>query len=136
MKKEGFSFYKFMLSRHGTDALYFFMLAVLILVLVINLFTDSIILTVISIVLLVLTVLRAFSTDKKKRQAENERFLTLSGKVKAPFLYAYNRRKYRKEYTFVRCKKCKGIIAVPSTEEPARVICVRCKTEQAFKREK
>ena len=124
-----------MSSRHGTDALYFFMLATLVALLVLNLFLDNMIISVLAIVLLVFTVFRAFSKDKKKRQAENMFFLVLLGKVKAPIILLYNKHKFRNEYEFVRCKKCRGIVAIRLADDEPKAICPRCKAE-VFKEKK
>lgn len=118
-----------MCSRHGTDALYFFMLAILVLLLATNLFLDNAVISVLAMVLFAFTVFRAFSKDKKKRQSENLRFLVLTGKIKAPFLLIYNKYKLRDEYEFIRCKNCRGIVAVRRAENLQKTSCLRCGSE-------
>ena len=79
-------FAKFMAGRYGTDRLNQFMLIVLLVCAVINLFIRngyvSILLTSWEVLLIVFIYIRMFSRKLTKRYAENQKYLAVENKVR------------------------------------------------------
>ena len=97
MNKLKEKFAKFMYGRYGSDKLNLFMVIVLLVCAVINLFVRtgyfSVLLTSWEFLLLILIYLRMFSRNISKRYAENQKYLELENKVKRFF----GRQKYIQE---------------------------------------
>ncbi len=75
-------FLNFMSGRHGLDALGRFTLIAAVVVMILNMFVNSSILSLVEWALLILTVFRMFSRNHSKREAENESYMQASEKVK------------------------------------------------------
>ena len=75
----------FMAGRYGIDRLYYFLLAICFILIVINLFVGSIIISVIESALFAYAIFRVMSRNIYKRQQENEKFIKLTEKPKKIF---------------------------------------------------
>ena len=91
MNKLKEKFAKFMYGRYGSDKLNLFMVIVLLVCAVINLFVRtgyfSVLLTSWEFLVLILIYLRMFSRNISKRYAENQKYLELENKVKRFFFF-------------------------------------------------
>ena len=134
MKKKVSRFMRFMNQRYGTDKLYFFMFTCLMLLLVLNFMLDSAVILISALALLVYMMYRVFSLDHKKRRMENEKFLKISGRVKAPIIRYINMYKLRNTYTFSKCKKCSAVICAPKENQSTKVVCSKCGAENIIKK--
>ena len=101
--------YSFFGGRYGTDALYYFLFAIALLLLVINVFVGSFVASLIlygvAASLLVWGAFRSFSRNINRRRRENEVFTGLFRKVFSPFVLAKNKFRDRKTHKYIRCKK-------------------------------
>lgn len=100
-------FARFMAGRYGTDRLNQFMLIVLLVCAVINMFIRngyvSMLLTSWEILLIVFIYIRMFSRNLTKRYAENQKYLAVENKVR----HFFGQKKYiqqqRKDYHIYSC---------------------------------
>ena len=68
---------RFMMGRNGADAFYHFLVAVCCIIVVVNVFVNSLTLTVVETVLIFYAFFRAMSRNVYKRQRENAAFLKI-----------------------------------------------------------
>ncbi len=134
MKKKIGRFLRFLSQRYGIDNLYFFLLAVLFLLLFINFSLDSALVMIVALALFVYMIYRVMSLDHKSRRRENDRYMKISGKVKAPVIRLINMYKLRNVYTFSKCKSCSSVIYAPKENAFTKVVCPRCGREVIVKR--
>lgn len=126
-------FARFMAGRHGTDRLNQFMLIVLLVCAVINMFIRngyvSMLLTSWEILLIVFIYIRMFSRNLTKRYAENQKYLAVENKVR----HFFGQKKYiqqqRKDYHIYSCPNCKQKIRIPKGKGKVSVRCPKCGTE-------
>ena len=122
-----------MAGRYGTDRLNQFMLIVLLVCAVINLFIRngyvSILLTSWEVLLIVFIYIRMFSRKLTKRYAENQKYLAVENKVR----HFFGQKKYiqqqRKDYHIYSCPSCKQKIRIPKGKGKVSVRCPKCGTE-------
>lgn len=122
-----------MAGRYGTDRLNQFMLIVLLVCAVINMFIRngyvSMLLTSWEILLIVFIYIRMFSRNLTKRYAENQKYLAVENKVR----HFFGQKKYiqqqRKEYHIYSCPNCKQKIRIPKGKGKVSVRCPKCGTE-------
>lgn len=122
-----------MAGRYGTDRLNQFMLIVLLVCAVINMFIRngyvSILLTSWEILLIVFIYIRMFSRNITKRYAENQKYLTVENKVR----HFFGQKKYiqqqRKDHHIYTCPNCKQKIRIPKGKGKVSVRCPKCGTE-------
>ena len=122
-----------MAGRYGTDRLNQFMLIVLLVCAVINMFIRngyvSMLLTSWEILLIVFIYIRMFSRNLTKRYAENQKYLAVENKVR----HFFGQKKYiqqqRKDYHIYSCPNCKQKIRIPKGKGKVSGRCPKCGTE-------
>lgn len=122
-------FQRFMAGRYGVDQLSNFMLIVLAVLLVINLFVHTYTLNILIVAGLILMYFRMFSRNCLKRSQENDKYLGLKNKVVNFFRRKKNIASQRKDYHIYTCPKCRQKIRVPKGKGKICVTCPKCKTE-------
>ena len=146
-------FQRFMSGRYGSDDLSRFLCTVCIVMIIINIFVTSGILSFIELALLVYCYYRMLSRNFQARYAENQKYLALRAKL--PFFknrrgggYGnYNqggyanygqtkqkksfaeRRAERQMYHIYKCPSCRQKIRVPRGKGNIIVTCPRCRME-------
>ena len=122
-----------MAGRYGTDRLNQFMLIVLLVCAVINMFIRngyvSMLLTSWEILLIVFIYIRMFSRNLTKRYAENQKYLAVENKVRHFFGQKKYIQKQRKDYHIYSCPNCKQKIRIPKGKGKVSVRCPKCGTE-------
>ncbi len=118
---------QFMWGRNGPDALYNFSLIVCIVLVVINIFVGSIIISVLEYALFIWTIWRCFSRNAVKRRAENMRFLKIKGKVTKWFDLIKCRFRDRKTHVYRKCPHCKNNLRLPKKKGDHTVKCPVCR---------
>ena len=124
---------RFMYGRYGSDRLNIFMVIVLLICAVINLFVRtgyfSVLLTSWEFLLLILIYFRMFSRNISKRYAENQKYLEIENKVKRFF----GRQKYiqeqRKDFHIYTCPQCRQKIRIPKGKVKISIRCPKCGAE-------
>lgn len=137
---------EFMRGRNGTDELYIAAIAVYLLLIVINVFVRSRILSAVAWIIFILAMFRFFSKDTYRRQAENQKFLQIVERFKN---FSFKRDPYevkpkkksklkkkidalkmrfrdRKTHVFKKCPSCSAVIRLPKRKGEHTVCCPRC----------
>lgn len=117
----------FMKGRYGIDRLYYFLLAICSILIVINLFANSLIIYVIESGLLVYTFYRVMSRNVYKRQQENAKFVKLLEKPKKAINLHKCKKRDRKTHVYKKCPSCKNNLRLPRENGKHTVVCPCCK---------
>ena len=117
----------FMAGRYGADRLYHFLLAICSILIIINVFVNSFILSAIEITLITYTFYRVMSRNIYKRQQENEKFIKLIDKPKKFFNLQKCKVRDRKTHVYRRCPSCKNNLRLPKQKGKHTVVCPCCK---------
>ena len=111
------------------DELYKFLLGIYVFIVLIHLFFDYKVFSIIEVFLFFFTFYRLLSKDKGKRKKENDLYLTTKRKILRPFdsiIRSYRDRKY---YVYRKCHNCKYILRLPlpHTIGIKHIKCPKCK---------
>lgn len=117
----------FMAGRYGIDRLYYFLLAICFILIVINLFASSIIISIIESTLFAYAIFRVMSRNIYKRQQENEKFIKLIEKPKKIFNLQKCKMRDRKTHVYRKCPSCKNNLRLPRQKGKHTVVCPCCK---------
>jgi hypothetical protein len=118
---------QFMYGRNGNDTLGYATMALYFVVFVVNLFVNTIYLTIFGFLIILLMFYRLLSRDVVRRRSENERFMRLFNKVKPFFKQTARRMKDIKTHRYRTCPGCKVTLRLPLKRGTHTVVCPRCK---------
>lgn len=118
-----------MYGRYGADPLYKALFAVALIVMIINLFIQSIAINVLVLLLLVLVYYRVFSKNIYKRQIENSYYLKMVEVVRKELKLNIRRIKEVRSYRFRKCPNCRQVLRLKRKKGNHKVLCPKCKTE-------
>jgi len=119
---------RFMQGRNGTDDLYKALMLVIFILLVINTFANSAIISLITWIALVWAISRALSKNIYKRKMENKKFLEKVGNpLKAKFSIFKRKVGDRKTHKYYKCSSCGTNLRLPKKEGTIKVKCPKCK---------
>ena len=113
-------------GRNGADQLYHLVIAICCIIVVVNVFVKSTILTLIETALLIYAIFRVFSRNLYKRQAENRAFLKLFDKPKKYFELRKCKKRDRKTHVYKKCPSCKNNLRLPKQKGKHTVVCPCC----------
>lgn len=119
---------RFMYGRYQIDELYKFIIIVTLILIIINIFIQSIIIDIIVLILLTIATLRYLSKDKVKRRKENQKYLLIKNKIIKKYNYYKRRYQDRNTHTYRKCKNCKQKIRLPLKKGKHKVKCPNCGT--------
>ena len=119
-------FQRFMADRNGIDRLCRFMFIVYMVFVIMNIFANSLVIYILSLLLMAFTVFRIFSRNLWKRQRENLFYIRESERVKSFLLRQRNRFRDRKTHKYVKCGNCKSHLRVKRVKGEHTVRCPRC----------
>ena len=116
-------------GRNGADEISNLTLAVAIVLVVVNLFAHTWVISLVAVALLLYTGFRISSTKVADRREENEHFLAVLGPL-APWVRnpAAAMREAR-AYKHLTCPSCGQHVRVPRGKGKVRVTCPKCKTK-------
>ena len=117
----------FMVGRYGVDRLYYFLLAICFILIVINLFADSLVISLIESALFAYTIYRVLSRNVYKRQQENEKFISIGEKIKKIYNLQKCKIRDRKTHVYRKCPSCKNNLRLPKQKGKHTVVCPCCK---------
>ena len=120
---------RFMIGRYGMDAFSKFLMIVWIVLWVLEIFTNSGILSILSLALLVYMYYRMFSRNIQKRYQENVKYLDIKNKIVSKFQSKKSIMKQRKTHHIYKCPTCKQKIRIPRGKGRICITCPKCKTE-------
>lgn len=116
-----------MYGRYGTDELYIALFFFWLVLVVINAFVHSTIITLIAFAVILYSLFRSMSKNREKRIRENQIFLKLWRPVKNWFSYQHDRFRDRKTARYRKCKHCRVIIKLPNKRGRHTVVCPKCR---------
>lgn len=120
--------YRFMMGRYGIDELYNFLMVLDLILLVINVFVETIWLSFLIFLVVLYSLFRVFSRNIPSRQKENRRYLSIKSKITS-FFGSINKTKKQSEkktHVFRICPTCKAKLRLPRKKGAHRVRCPRC----------
>ena len=117
----------FMYGRNGFDNLCNFIWILCIILVVVNLFIGSLIVTLVETSLMIYTIFRSMSKNIYKRQKENAAYLKIKRKFAGFFKLRRNKWRDRKTHVYKKCKKCKNVLRLPKVKGKHTVNCPCCK---------
>ena len=121
---------KFMHERYcRIDEFYKFLFILYVIILIINLFLNLKILSLINLLIFIYTTYRLFSKNTSKRYAENLKYLKIKQKIKNIFTKNKN---YNNIYK--KCHYCHTKLKLPIPERKGikQVICPKCHQKNHF----
>jgi len=123
---------RFMIGRNGIDALANATQISSLTLLLLSLFCDSFVLSVLSCIGYGYTLFRMFSRNITKRSVENRKYLELRNKTRTAISQARVRMKNSKKYKYFKCPECKSWLRLPRNVGEVTVTCGKCR--HAFKK--
>lgn len=119
---------RFMQGRYGIDSLGKVTMGAAVVAILINFFTDSLIVNFLAWAFLIYTYFRMFSRNIYKRSAENQAFLNRTYKLRCFFARQKNLMAQRKTHHIYKCPTCKQKIRVPRGKGRIEIRCPKCNT--------
>ena len=119
--------FRFMMGRYGVDTLYYFLLGICVVLIVVNLFIRSYIISSIESLVFFYSVFRVLSRNVYKRQRENEKFLKVFGKFKKFINLQKCKKRDKKTHIYKKCPACKNNLRLPREKGKHTVVCPCCK---------
>lgn len=129
MSKFTYKIAQFMQGRYGTDKLNTALLVLYIVLIVVNLFVRTPIISVLLLLAFAYSIFRMFSKNIAKRRAENAAFLKVWSKVSGFFLRTFHRFRDIKTHRYRKCPSCKKFLRLPRKKGTHTVACPCCKNK-------
>ena len=117
----------FMIGRYGVDRLYYFLLAVCSILIVINVFVSSLVLSILELALFAYSIFRVMSKNIYKRQQENEKFIKIADKPKKFINLQKCKKRDKDTHVYRKCPSCKNNLRLPKQKGEHTVVCPCCK---------
>ena len=117
----------FMIGRYGIDRLYYFLLGICFVLIIINIFINSYIISLIESGLFVYAFFRVMSRNVYKRQQENEKFNQIAEKIKKFIKFQKCKWRDKKTHVYKKCPACKNNLRLPREKGEHTVVCPCCK---------
>lgn len=118
---------KYMQGRYGPDELYRFLLIICLIIIIVNMFVNSIVLRILELLVFGIALYRVLSKKKSKRSRENKKYLEVKDKIKNFFTYQKKKYNDRNTHMYKKCPKCKQKIRLPLKKGTHTVKCPSCK---------
>ncbi len=118
---------KYMQGRYGPDELYRFLLIICLIIIIVNMFVNSIILRILELAVFALAIYRFLSKKQSRRIKENRRYLQIKDKIKNFFTYQKKKYKDRNTHIYKKCPNCKQKIRLPLKKGKHTVKCPSCR---------
>lgn len=126
LKKLLWKFAGFMYGRNGIDQLYLASGILLFAILILQVFIDSVLLSLLSTGLLIWIFYRFFSKNRLARQAENRKFMDFFEQIQRKTKKPMRRVKEIKTHRYRKCHSCKTTLRLPRKRGKHKVRCPRC----------
>lgn len=120
-------FLAFMSGRYGADQLYYFLLAIYVILLGVNLFVRSWIISAVLWAVVIWLIFRSMSRNFAARRRENEVFMKVWGPVQRWF-QRLKQRLTDHSHAYRVCPHCKSNLRLPRKRGKHTVPCPRCGT--------
>ena len=116
----------FMIGRYGIDELYKVLSIVYFILILVNIFIRSKIITILEILLIIIIFYRFLSKNIKQRRKENDLYLKIKNKVVSVFNYNKKKYKDRNTHMYKKCPNCGQKIRLPLKKGKHTVKCPKC----------
>ncbi len=123
---------QFMQGRYGQDDLYKACIVIYLILLVLEIFIHSLILSFFTLFTLVFIFFRFFSKNIIARRRENNFYLSLKHKIKN-FFSVQKKRLTDKEHVYRKCPACKATLRFPKKKGEHDAVCPKCKKPMKVK---
>ncbi len=120
-------FQRFMIGRYGIDRLYHVLMVLCFILIIVNLFVGSLIISILELAIIGYAIFRMLSKNIYKRQRENQAFLKLTDKPRKFFKLQKCKHRDRKTHVYRRCPACKNNLRLPKQKGKHTVVCPCCK---------
>ena len=116
----------FMIGRYEIDELYKVLSIVYFILILVNIFIRSKIITILEILLIIIIFYRFLSKNINQRRKENDLYLKIKNKVVS--IFNYNKKKYkdRNTHMYKKCPNCGQKIRLPLKKGKHTVKCPKC----------
>ena len=118
---------RYMMGRYGIDRLYYFLMAVCFILIVINLFLNSLLISLVESALIIYAFYRVMSRNIYKRQQENEKFIKLADRPKKFINLQKCKKRDKGTHVYRKCPSCKNNLRLPKEKGEHTVVCPCCK---------
>ncbi len=129
----GYRLSDWMQGRNGMDTLARDVLILGVVLLVIELFVNNYIISLLVLACLVYTLFRCFSRNVSARANENARFESWTHKPRTAVKQTQKRWTNRKTTKYFKCSQCKQSLSVPKGKGTIRVTCPKCHNQTTIK---
>ena len=119
---------RFMQGRYGMDYLGRFTIILGLAAIILSMFIDIAILSILAWACIIFAYFRMFSRNIYKRSSENQAFLTKTYKIRCFFARQKNMMAQRKTHHIYKCPTCKQKIRVPRGKGRIEIRCPKCNT--------
>ena len=125
---------RFMIGRYGIDDLYKFLLRLYLVLFLVDIFINSLILTIIELIIVIIMFYRVLSKNIYTRKKENSSYLKLKKEILKPINNIKRNFKDRDYYVYKKCKDCKTTLKLPLPKKRGiqHVKCPKCKNKIKF----
>ena len=122
-------FIQFMQGRYGgADKLNSHLMYLLFILVIIELFTNSKPLMILSLFLMFYIYFRMFSKNIYKRYAENQKYVQFIAPITKKVNFFKKKRK-DKTHKYYKCPTCKQVVRVPKGRGKIEISCPKCHTK-------
>lgn len=119
-------FRRFMVGRYGTDELNRFILTIVLVMVLCNLFLRSSLLIWTELLLLILSYLRMFSKNTSARFKENQNFLNFRFRAQETVKNLKPRIEEARKYKIFKCPGCGQKLRIPRGHGKISIHCRKC----------
>ena len=121
---------RFMVGRYGgNDELGRFLLVAYAVLLLVNVFARTFVLSSLALVLAIYQLFRMFSRNYSARVKENQRYTRITGKLRQGWKLTKNKWRDRKTHVYRRCPYCKSVVRLPKKKGQHGVRCPCCRRD-------
>ena len=120
---------RFMQGRNGVDNLGYHALWGGLILLIVNMFLGSLLLSLIGNVMYFYALFRMLSRNVQKRQAENSRYVHFMNNWQKEVKQFFLRLKGRKTYKYFRCPSCRNRLRMKRGSGLKHITCPVCKNQ-------
>lgn len=118
--------YRFMQGRNGPDDLYYLASAVSMILMLVNVFVNSLIITIVYASLFGYAIFRVLSKNVYKRRTENAKFISMRTRFIGFFKLLWDMWRDRKTHIYKKCPHCKKTLRLPKRKGDHTVKCPCC----------
>ena len=117
---------RFMYGRYRADQLFYALIIIFLVFNVVNRFANSLLITIIQLVIFFYAAYRYFSRNIYRRREENRKFMKIFAAIKNYFSFLRDRIRDRKVCRYRQCKYCPALLRLPIKKGKNTVKCPRC----------